>query len=176
MINKETITIKEFKAWLTGLVVGKGGALPDLDDWKMIKQMIDKVEEEPAPVLQPAIVPPTYPSYPTPVCPSPPMQPQWTPNTDPYQPGYPNWGTWCGDTTSITIGGCVGESVTAEGLSYTYSQNFSDTFQMNLDLGDQITTEMTSGYVQVVDEQSKKLGEELQKMIDEVENGQKESS
>lgn len=43
--QEETITFTEFKAWLTGLVRGKGGALPDLEDWKQIKIMIDRVDE-----------------------------------------------------------------------------------------------------------------------------------
>lgn len=44
--EKETITFLEFKAWLTGLVIGKKGALPDLEDWKKIKKELDKVEPE----------------------------------------------------------------------------------------------------------------------------------
>lgn len=44
--TKEQISIVEFKAWLTGLIRGKGGALPDLDDWKEIKKMLDKVQDE----------------------------------------------------------------------------------------------------------------------------------
>lgn len=44
--EKESISLKEFKAWLVGLVRGKGGALPDLNDWVKIKQMLDKVQEE----------------------------------------------------------------------------------------------------------------------------------
>lgn len=44
MNNKDTITFEEFKSWLTGLVVGKKGELPDVDDWREIKAMMDRVE------------------------------------------------------------------------------------------------------------------------------------
>ena len=48
--TKEQITITEFKAWLTGLIRGKQGSLPNLDDWREIKKMLDKVQEEPTTV------------------------------------------------------------------------------------------------------------------------------
>ena len=43
--DQDTLTVKEFKAWLVGMIRGKRGAIPDLDDWKQIKKMLDKVEE-----------------------------------------------------------------------------------------------------------------------------------
>jgi len=43
---KEEITFKEFTSWLTGLIRGKNGELPDLDDWKEIKSMLDKVKPD----------------------------------------------------------------------------------------------------------------------------------
>jgi len=57
--SKEEISFNEFKAWLTGLIRGKRGQLPDLEDWKQIKVMMDKVEPEvetitlPAPITSP---------------------------------------------------------------------------------------------------------------------------
>ena len=44
--QKEEITFAEFTAWLTGVIRGKGGELPDLDDWKQIKLMMQKVQPE----------------------------------------------------------------------------------------------------------------------------------
>lgn len=44
--NKDEITLNEFKAWLVGLIRGKNGKLPDLEDWKLIKEMLDKVVSE----------------------------------------------------------------------------------------------------------------------------------
>ena len=44
--TQETITFVEFRSWLAGLIRGKKGALPDLDDWRVIKEMIDKVTPE----------------------------------------------------------------------------------------------------------------------------------
>lgn len=40
------MTLKEFKKWLNKLVVDKKGALPDLADWKQIKENLDKVKPE----------------------------------------------------------------------------------------------------------------------------------
>lgn len=59
--NQETITLNEFKAWLVGLIRGKNGALPDLDDWNVIKNMIDKIVPETTIVKEKEVV---YPSLP----------------------------------------------------------------------------------------------------------------
>ena len=40
---KDEISVDEYKAWLTGLLRGKGSQLPDLKDWKAIKKMTDKI-------------------------------------------------------------------------------------------------------------------------------------
>jgi len=44
--KKETINFEEFRNWLAGLIRAKGGAVPDLKDWKAIKSMMDKVVPE----------------------------------------------------------------------------------------------------------------------------------
>ena len=80
--SQETITFDEFRAWMTGLIQGKRGALPDIEDWKMIKKMMDKVVPEkefiniPQPI-DPGIAPqpPFYPS-------APPYVPWASPTTD----------------------------------------------------------------------------------------------
>lgn len=43
LLKRKCITIDEFKSWLNELVANKKGALPDLNDWKNIKEMLDKV-------------------------------------------------------------------------------------------------------------------------------------
>lgn len=43
LIKRQAISIDEFRSWLYQLVQDKKGALPDLDDWKMIKEQLDKV-------------------------------------------------------------------------------------------------------------------------------------
>lgn len=43
LANRTGITIDEFKTWLNNLIIDKKGALPDLADWKDIKEMLDKV-------------------------------------------------------------------------------------------------------------------------------------
>jgi hypothetical protein len=40
------MTLDEFKTWLNKLIVDKKGALPDLSDWKQIKENLDKVKAE----------------------------------------------------------------------------------------------------------------------------------
>ena len=95
--SKEVITFDEFKAWLTGLIVGKRGALPDLEDWKQIKKMMDKVVPETIIEEREVFKDFPFPSDPqpwkspiTPMIPaSPPVTPDpyvpWTP-TNPYAP------------------------------------------------------------------------------------------
>ena len=91
--SQETITFGEFRAWLTGLIRGKHGVLPDLEDWKMIKKMMDKVNEEPK--IVPVPVQPNYPlSDPWNERPwAPPQSPSVAPNTG--QPPYTPPVIWC---------------------------------------------------------------------------------
>ncbi len=81
--NKDDITFNEFRAWMTGLIRGKRGALPDLEDWKQIKIMMDKVEE--GKKYQDFPLQPTYDPYHPPIFIDPPGD-----NTkyNPYNP-------WC---------------------------------------------------------------------------------
>lgn len=126
MEHKEKITLDEFKAWLTGLIVGKRGALPDVKDWKKIKQMLDKVEPETVEVPVPApsdplpITPPMVPGPydPTPYDPYrwPQPDPYWSPNTLPYTVGDPIPNpSWTGDPppTPNTVW-CSGDRVDAK--------------------------------------------------------------
>lgn len=97
--NKETITFHEYQAWMTGLIVGKRGALPDLADWKMIKKMMDKVKAEKETVYLPSVSPDPFPYNP------------WNENThpyisnpspSPYDPYRTPSVTWCGTGTSVS--------------------------------------------------------------------------
>lgn len=45
-MSNQTITFNEFKQWLTGLIEGKKGGLPDFDDWELIKKKLDSVQPE----------------------------------------------------------------------------------------------------------------------------------
>lgn len=85
--TKPTITFDEFRAWLTGLIRGMDGKLPGVEEWKQIKQMMDKVQPEVREVQNPAPSP-THP-LPMPV----PSEPYWPKDRWPYQ-------IWCGDSTS----------------------------------------------------------------------------
>lgn len=40
------ISIGDFRSWLTKLIEDKKGALPNLDDWKLIKEKLDQVEDQ----------------------------------------------------------------------------------------------------------------------------------
>ncbi len=86
--NKDDITFNEFRAWMTGLIRGKRGALPDLEDWKQIKIMMDKVEE--GKKSQDFPLQPTYDPYHPPIFIDPPRD-----NTK-----YDPFTTWC--TTEST--------------------------------------------------------------------------
>lgn len=43
LIKRQTLSIDEFRSWLNQLIQDKKGALPDLNDWKLIKEQLDKV-------------------------------------------------------------------------------------------------------------------------------------
>jgi hypothetical protein len=100
--EEEKITFKEFKAWLVGLIRGKRGAIPDLQDWKQIKKMMDKVQEAEPTVIKRNDPVPCYPLQPHPW-----ENPYWNPELDPV------WGDstvptlWCSssDTTGQSYNG-----------------------------------------------------------------------
>lgn len=126
--NKETISFDEFRAWMTGLIVGKRGALPDLDDWKMIKKMMDKVVPEKEIITLPATSEPKdrFPYNPTP------YNPTWVPNTgdSPYNPTwvpyFPNGNTWCGSTDRAVA---YGDITVASGSTTPIEQSYTITNQ-----------------------------------------------
>ena len=64
--RRNTITFGEFKCWLRGLIEGKRGVIPDIEDWKRIKQMMDKVVIPENIKYVPAlpVAPVLYPLYP----------------------------------------------------------------------------------------------------------------
>ncbi len=112
--NQEEISLAEFKAWLAGLIRGKRGALPDLDDWKAIKETLDKVVPDVDPIVG-------GPAMPAPIIireiVKEPYQPEQVPYINPYQPIWvtePNvWGpkigeVWCGDNTDVQHGAGAG--------------------------------------------------------------------
>lgn len=115
---KDEITVEEYKAWLTGLLRGKGSQLPDLNDWKMIKKMTDKIVPEIVEVPQPQPIWPQYPSepYKYPAVPDP--LPWWQ-----TQPTCER--TWIGDsigTGRINDNISIGVPVTTYGtVSNTYA-------------------------------------------------------
>jgi hypothetical protein len=43
LTKRESISIDEFRNWLHKLIQDKKGAIPDLNDWKLIKEQLDKV-------------------------------------------------------------------------------------------------------------------------------------
>ncbi len=100
--NQEEISLAEFKAWLAGLIRGKRGALPDLDDWKAIKETLDKI----VPDVEPIVGGPTMP---VPIIireiVKEPYQPEQVPYINPYQPiwitepntSWPKIGDMCGE-------------------------------------------------------------------------------
>ncbi len=94
---KEEISFDEFKAWMNGLVRGKGTVLPSIDDWRVIKQMMDKVVPDVEHIYQhtPIYTPPT------------PVEYQKYPQTP-----------WCVDSTSIPSYGGYGTGTSLGSTSY----------------------------------------------------------
>lgn len=111
MIEKqEEISLAEFKAWLAGLIRGKRGALPDLEDWKAIKDTLDKVVPDTVDV--PTWTPPTivkeYIRDPSPThapeqIPYVPYQPIWITEPNTWQPQIGE--VWCGAGDNLYGGG-----------------------------------------------------------------------
>ncbi len=46
LAKRSTLTVDEFRTWLNQLIQDKKGALPDLNDWKLIKEHLDKVGKQ----------------------------------------------------------------------------------------------------------------------------------
>ena len=99
--NQEELSLAEFKAWLAGLIRGKRGALPDLEDWKAIKDTLDKVVPDTVDV--PTWTPPTivkeYIREPSPThapeqIPYVPYQPIWITEPNTWHPEIGE--VWCG--------------------------------------------------------------------------------
>ena len=123
MIEQEEYTFNEFKAWLAGLIRGKRGALPDIEDWKAIKEMLDKVVPDvadapnwipPAPIIIREVVKEEKDQpydWQVPVTP----QPIWiTPH--PSDGTYPNGTVWCSGISNVS-GGYAGDVLTNGGYA-----------------------------------------------------------
>ncbi len=99
---KEEISFDEFKAWMNGLVRGKGSVLPSIEDWKVIKKMMDKVVPDIEQVYRhtPIYAPETpfeYQKYP-----QTPMEPWCVDSTS--IPSYGGYGTGQCTTTGTSLG------------------------------------------------------------------------
>jgi len=99
--NKNEITFEEFSAWMVGMIRGKGGEIPDIEDWKEIKKMMDKVVPTKEYVTAPSspIFPDLGPYNP------PPFTPPFTPWVDDHTgtPNFPPGTILCDNTTSDKI-------------------------------------------------------------------------
>jgi len=116
---KDEITFDEFKAWMNGLVRGKGSQLPNIDDWRMIKKMMDKVVPDVEKIIQhtPIYAPPVTPSYEK--YPQTPMSPWCEPQ---FTPTYGSGTGYGFNTTDISCGSTAyGAPLTTKQLSITNS-------------------------------------------------------
>lgn len=116
-IEKEKdITFDEFKSWMNGLVYGKGKDVPDARDWKLIKQMMERVVPDKVEIQIPA----PWPTIPTPPV-LPYTEPYTSPNTTPFK-----WEPTCsiGDSIStygkLTIGDVSGSDYGGNGQTSDY--------------------------------------------------------
>ena len=116
--NKEKITFSEFQAWLTGLIRGKNGAIPDLDDWRMIKTMMDRVQPDEVTITVPVPTEPLRENYPFPRT----APRQWPNTTKPYEYSPPT--IWCSDRTQVQTS--LGDNSLPIAASSTYNVNASD--------------------------------------------------
>ncbi len=130
---KVEISFDEFKAWMNGLLRGKGSQLPNIDDWRVIKNMMDKVVPDTETIVQH-----------TPIYTNPPIHPTWEePQKYPSVPwcdttyggtpkisnigGYGGYGCYGASNLKITESpGVVGTSATAFG-----SSNYTNTFSIS---------------------------------------------
>ena len=78
---KDEISFDEFKAWINGLLYGKGSTIPDEGDWKEIKSMMERVIPDKIVMENPEI-----PFFPT--CPQPQVVPYVSPETEPWKPPF----------------------------------------------------------------------------------------
>lgn len=122
---KETITFDEFQAWLTGLIRGMNGQLPGVDEWKQIKQMMNKVVPQKEYIQNP----------PMPIPRSPSDTPQWQWPQD----RWPYYEIWCSDQSSN-----VTNSNNTQDLGNS-SSGKSTTTQINLALDDMIESNDNKG-------------------------------
>ena len=83
--SKEKISFDEFKAWVNGLLYGKGRTVPDADDWKEIKNMMEKVVPDVVEVQDPET--PFFPTLPQ--APIVPYDSPKTPEVEPWKPPFP---------------------------------------------------------------------------------------
>lgn len=110
----DPISIDEFRSFLTGLIIGKGGALPDLNDWKIIKKMLDRVTADEIITLPqlPSMPIDPFRSNPPPFAPYP-HHPPFAPNI--FAPNPFNQPTWIGDNTgtipNVTLTGGTTTSI-----------------------------------------------------------------
>jgi len=89
--NCDEISFNEFRAWMIGLIRGKRGELPDIEDWKQIKTMMDKVKDGKGPMDFPQS------PYRSTILGDPtPLQPEEQPWYNPYK-------IWCNATSTAGI-------------------------------------------------------------------------
>lgn len=145
--HTETITFLEFKDWLVNMIIEKGGNLPDYDDWTEIKDKIDRVDSYDRLILT------TLGDF-----------SDLDDNTNIYSQG--GWGV------DNDFNGEGNFNVTWEFQTQNYLT--SPPPQMHLDFDGYVPYEDV--ITMTVSEESLMLGAELQQIIDEKANGQKESS
>lgn len=149
MKHDETMTIREFKAWLTGLIVGKRGVLPDIEDWKQIKDKLDIVdtEKEVITIPQPYQVDTVKPYI-----------DKWS---QPFTSDRPMWND--AFKPSVTYG----TTSSSEHISMSNATTSPGAAPVQMDIGLEVQNHIT--------DESLELGKALQNMIAEAENGKKET-
>ena len=132
--SKEKISFGEFKAWINGMLYGKGRFLPNSADWKEIKQMMEKVVPDVVEMQNPET-----PFFPTlPYTPTMPYESPKTPEVEPWQPPFP---VTCGvnENDGCDIG--FGNPLIGSNSNYGgFSLGISAGYAKHIKEGDIITT------------------------------------
>lgn len=135
--SKEEISFDEFKAWINGLLYGKGRAVPDADDWKEIKNMLEKVVPDVVEMQNPET-----PFFPT--LPHPQVVPYVTPNTPEVEPWKPPFPVTCGVNENDGCNISFPDSLTSSNSNYGGFSGFgiaADYGNQSENLDDSITVE-----------------------------------
>lgn len=124
--SKEEISFDEFKAWVNGLLYGKGRYLPNTADWKEIKQMMERVVPDVVEMQNPET--PFFPALP-----HAPIVPYEAPEVEPWKPPFE---VTCGVNENDGVNIKFGELPNIAGGGFAGFAGFGDGYQNQIGTSD----------------------------------------